>query len=69
MSETLATDAGTFGRPVGGTAALRSLARSLRRIAREHALALHAAAHAERPRQRQADLRRLYTGGRWQPAR
>jgi len=62
MSKTLAADA-TFGWPTSGTAVLRSLARSLRRLAREHAIALAAAADAGQPRKGQKRLRRLYTQG------
>jgi hypothetical protein len=63
MSRTLAAYASTFGLPTGGTAPLRRLARTLRRIARDHALALRAAAQAEQPRKRRNELRRLYTLG------
>ncbi len=69
MSRILAADVPTFARLVAGTVTLRSLARSLRRIADEQALAFHAAVKAEGPRKWQTELRRLYTSGKRKPAR
>lgn len=64
MSRTLAAVyVATLGRPAGETAVWRSLARSLRRLAREHAIALAAAVDAQQPRKGQKRLRRLYTQG------
>jgi len=64
MARILTADTSTFVRPIAGSATLRILAESLRRIAGEQSLALHAAAEAEQPRKRLTELRRLYTGAK-----
>ncbi|HET9763789.1 MAG: hypothetical protein ACM3OA_00725 [Acidobacteriota bacterium] len=63
MSRTLALYVAAFDRSMSGTAVLRSLVRSLRRLARQHALALTAAVEAEQPRKGQKRLRGLYIRG------
>ena len=60
MLNTLTTGFTTQRSYARGTT-LRSLARAMRNLGAEHALALCAAAEAESPRRRLSDLRTLYT--------
>ena len=69
MSRTLVASSPTPARFAYRTTTVRDMARALRSIVADHALALRAAAEAELPRKRQAELRTLYTAAKNKSAR